>query len=219
MAAAACLTDRSHASDARTRYGVAWSAIAYHLCTADEAPTRQDLIRTGWQAIYREVREMRHMYGQADRDGTNPVASAPRYRTYWQPTSAEPEHGLVERIAVHQIVDTLAPLYRDAIVALAAHDDYQVAAESLGVSYVAFVRRVNVARKSLRALWYAPETPPPARGTDRRVGSRTTPDHCPAGHDMTGENAIRRPSSRTRRCRACERARDAAKYAARRAGS
>lgn len=130
MAAAACRADRSLASDAHTRYSVAWSAIAeaLTLATEDEPPTRADLVRVGWQAIYREVREMRVMFGFKDRDGTNGVATAPRYVQYWTVRHSDPEDGLIERIAVGQVLATLSEPYRDAVVALAVHGDYQAAA-------------------------------------------------------------------------------------------
>lgn len=224
----ACRQDRSLASDADTRYAAAWSAIAEHLCAAADPPTPHDLITVGWQAIYREVREMRHMFGHRDKDGTNEVASAQRYRQYWTFLPERPTEGIVERIAVGQILDTLTDAERAAVLALAVHDDYQAAADALGIGYTAMTVRMVNARKRFRARWYAPETAPPIKGTDRRVGSRTKPPatHCKGGkgpHEMTPENTYRRPNPKPGRrgervCKACEaersKARVAAKYAA-----
>lgn len=224
---AAVNNDRSRASDADTRYNTAWSAIAEHLCAAEEPPTWHDLFTTGWRAIYAEVREMREIYGFKDRDGTTETASAPRYVTYWWQPPHRPEDSLLERIAVHEILATIPDLYREAVVALAVHGDYQAAAESLSLKYTAFTARMSVARKQFRAAWYAPETPPPIKGTDRRIGSRNKPlaTHCKGGkgpHEMTPENTYRRPSPKPgkrgeRVCRACEAERSKARIAARHA--
>jgi DNA-directed RNA polymerase specialized sigma24 family protein len=224
---AAVNNDRSMACDADTRYNTAWSAIAEALCAAEEPPTWHDLFTIGWQAIYREVREMREVFGFKDRDGTTETASAPRYVQYWWQPPQRPEEGAIERIAVGQILATIPEIYRDAVVALAVHGDYQAAAESLGLKYTAFTVRMSVARKQFRAAWYAPETAPPIKGTDRRIGSRTTAlaTHCKGGkgpHEMTPENTYRRPSRKPghrgeRVCRACEAERSKARVAAKQA--
>lgn len=221
MAVAACRADRSLASDAHTRYDTAWSAIAeaLTLTSDDEPPTRTDLVRIGWQAIYTEVREMRVMFGFKDRDGTTGVATAPRYVQYWTVRAHDPEDGLIERMAVQQILPTLSGPYRDAVIALAVHDDYQLAAASLGITYTAFLGRIRTARRRLRTLWFAPETAPPVRGTDRRVAAygKTRSTHCQAGHEWTLQNTRWDTSHRgtghakVRRCRACEAARGKAR--------
>lgn len=220
LAAAACTYDRSMASDATTRYDIAWSAIAEALCMADEPPQWHDLFTVGWHAIYAEVREMRHLFGQRDKDGTNEVASSPRFRQYWTLPPAYPEDGLVERLAMPQILAVLTDTYRDAVVALAVHDDYQRAADALGISYGALTFRLSTARRTFRTHWYAPETAPPAKGTDRRVGSRTKPPrtHCGEGHELTRDNVYRRPNPKPgrrgeRACRACESERSRARWA------
>lgn len=223
MAAAACRADRSLASDAHTRYDVAWSAIATALAEADEPPTRAQLVRVGWQAIYNEVREMRHLFGQRDKDGTNEVASSPRFRQYWTQPPAYPEDGLIERLAVPQILTRLTDVERAAVIALAVHDDHQAAADALGIKYSTFTQRMTTARRRFRAHWYAPETAPPVKGTDRRVGSRTRelPKYCQRGkgpHEMTPENTYRRPNPKPGRrgervCRACESERNTARWA------
>lgn len=229
LAATACTYDRSMASDATTRYEIAWSAIAEALCTADEPPQWHDLFTIGWRAIYAEVREMRHLFGQRDKDGTNEVASSQRFRQYWTLPPVRPDEGIAERMAVPQVLAVLTETEREAVVALAVHDDYQAAADSLGLKYTAFTVRMSSARKRFRAHWYAPETAPPVKGTDRRVGSRTKPlsTHCQGGkgpHEMTPENTYRRPSPKPgkrgeRVCRACESERSKARWAAKQAAA
>ena len=224
MAVAACSADRSLASDARTRYDTAWSAIAEALTLADhdDPPARTDLVRTGWQAIYAEVREMRVMFGFKDRDGTTGVATAPRYVTYWTVRHHDPEDGFIERLAVRQILPTLPDVYRDAVIALAVHGTYQDAADALGIRYTAFVGRIRTARRRLHALWFAPETAPPFRGTDRRVAAygKTPATHCANNHEWTPDNTRFDSSwrgaghAKVRRCRACEAQRSQARRAA-----
>ncbi|MFD4258201.1 hypothetical protein ACFWR9_11360 [Streptomyces sp. NPDC058534] len=220
MAAAACRADRSLASDAHTRYDVAWSAIASALAEADEPPGRTELVRVGWQAIYNEVREMRHTFGHRDKDGTNEVASSPRFRQYWTLPPAYPEDGLIERLAVPQILARLTDAERAAVIALAVHDDFQAAADALGIKYGAMTARISMARRRFRAHWYAPETAPPTNGTDRRVGAygKQLRTHCRNGHELTGDNVYRRPNPKPGRrgervCRACESERSKARWA------
>lgn len=226
LAASACTYDRSMASDAATRYEVAWSAIAEALCTAEEAPDWHDLFTVGWRAIYAEVREMRHMFGHRDKDGTNEVASSPRFRQYWTLPPERPEEGIAERMAVPQILAVLRPTEREAVIALAVHDDYQRAADALGINYSTLTQRMTAARRRFRAHWYAPETAPPVKGTDRRVGSRaqTLRTHCRNDHELSGDNVYRRPNPKPgkrgeRVCRACEADRGKARWAAKQAAA
>ena len=222
LAVAACSYDRSMASDASTRYDVAWSAIAEALCSAAEPPQWHDLFTVGWRAIYAEVREMRHLFGQRDKDGTNEVASSQRFRQYWTLPPVQPDEGIAERLAVGQILATLKDHEREAVVALAVHGDYQAAADALGLKYSTLTQRMTTARKAFRAHWYAPETAPPIKVTDRRIGSRVKPlaTHCRGGkgpHEMTPENTYRRPNPKPghrgeRVCRACEAERSKARW-------
>lgn len=208
----ACAADRTLSADMTTRYDTAWSAIAEHLCSAETPPGWNDLVRIGWQAIYADVRAVNRMYGVDSTSRSGEVASAPRFVAYWLADRAQAvDVGLLERIAVHQILATLPEHQRQAVVALAVHDDYAAAADALGLKYATLTARLRFARQAFRTLWFAPDTAPPAKGTDRRVGSRAQSNHCPAGHEYTPENTIVRPSSRGRRCRACERIRDAAR--------
>ncbi|MFF7022978.1 hypothetical protein ACFY97_18495 [Streptomyces klenkii] len=223
MAKAAVVADRSLASNIHLRYDIAWSAIALALAEADEPPLPQALVRAGWQAIYADVRQGWKLYGVARDTGERTVGSSPRFAAYWRHTHEVPsEEGLIERIAVCQILDTLPVVYRDAVLALATHGTLHAAARALGISDVAMKGRITTAKRRFAARWYAPEAPPRLR-IDRRVGSYTAvlATHCAHGHEFTLENTRwdRGRRGRVRRCRACERIRSAERRAARQDGS
>jgi DNA-directed RNA polymerase specialized sigma24 family protein len=209
IARAAVRADRSLASDAHTRYDVAWSAIALALTEADHWPRREHLVRTGWQAIYDEVRQMRHTFGFAGKDGTRGVASSPRFREFWWHGTVQFEDQLVERLAVAPIIATLTDTERAAVIALAVHDDYLAAADALGLKMSTLTVRLSNARRRFCRRWFYPEAPPKVKGTDRRVEAHGKPPatHCGSGHEWTPENTRWRKSQSGRTCRACERAR------------
>lgn len=216
MTAAAMAADRSMAMDYTDRRDIAWSAIAEALCEAPHWPKRSTLIQAGWQAIYRAVREEYRQHGYADRDRYAGYATAPRYLKYWR-SGPVPSHEdrIVERIAAAQVLATLTPANRDAIIALAAHGDYQAAANSLGINLKAFNARIAAARRRLLARWHEGETPRKERRTDRRVEAHGRPlaTRCGRGHEWTPENTRTRQEWRSgrlrtsRECRACGRER------------
>ncbi|MFJ2202407.1 hypothetical protein [Streptomyces violaceusniger] len=221
LAKSACVADRTLSADMTTRYDLAWSAIAEHLCAADTQPGWNELVRVGWQAIYADVRAVNRMYGVDTTTRSGEVATAPRFVAYWLADRSDGmDVGLLEGIAVHQILPTLPEHQRQAVVALAVHDDYAAAADALGLKYVTLTARLRFARKAFRDLWFAPDTAPPAHGTDRRVGAygKAPATHCSAGHQWTPENtrwgkSRGAGSAKVRRCRACERNRSAARRA------
>ncbi|MEV8636555.1 hypothetical protein AB0395_33400 [Streptosporangium sp. NPDC051023] len=223
MTRAALVADRSMAADISDRRDAAWSAIAEHLCAAETPPTRAELIRVGWQAIYREIRDGYRHYGYADRRWDAGVASGPRFVAYWySPVQPSHEERIVERLAVGQVLARLTPTYRDAVAALATADDYVKAAELLGIGYKALVARVGTARKTVLRLWHEGETPRRVRRTDRRVGVHGVElaTHCPHGHEWTPENTqvryriLRGKRHRSRVCRACQHERSVRRAAA-----
>ena len=212
MARAAVRADRSMVSGAHTRYGIAWSAIALALVEAPHWPRRERLVQAGWQAIYADVRGMRHALGMASRPsepGSTPMAAGSRAQAYWYRPVVAFEDGLVERLAVGPVLATLTGPEREAVVALAVHDNYLEAAQALGISYKALTQRLSAARRRFYRRWYYPEAAPPVRGTDRRVEAhgRALATHCGAGHPWTPENTRPRVGQSGRNCRACERAR------------
>lgn len=201
MARAACAADRSLAGDMTTRYDTAWSAIATALCEAETWPRPETLIRAGWQAIYAEIRAMQHTYGYSEYVG----GFGPRAAAYWTRIPADHmDDKVIEPMAAWQILATLTEKELAAVTALAALGDYQAAADALGISYLAFHQRLTAARTRFRRRWYAPETPPPVRGMDKRIRSRTLTNRCPSDHEFTPENTWLSPTGRGgRRCRTC----------------
>lgn len=221
MTRAAVIADRSMASDVHDRKDTAWSAIAEHLVTCEEPPTRQELIRVGWQAIYRDTRKTFREHGRPDTAwGSDVYQSRPRFTQYWRELQVTPSHErrIVESIAVYQVLARLTPTYRDAVVALAAMEDYAKAAALLGISYQAFGFRIQTARKRILKLWHEGETPylSPHR-TDRRVGSHGAElaTHCGNGHEWTTDNTyirtriLRGKRHVSRVCKTCETERSA----------
>jgi hypothetical protein len=219
---AAVLADRTLTMDYSTRYNLAWSAIAWELCTATEAPTRGELVRAGWRAIANEVETIaRHRGRPHTPDPGRPEQHAPRFQIYWQDhlVTGSPEHRIVEDIAVDQVLTVLTGPYRAALEALALWDDYELAAHALGITDDAFKARISRARRRVLAAWHQGENPHHRRTTDRRVEARgkTPAACCGRGHEFTPENtAIQRKRVRgrihtSRACKRCMRDRKAAR--------
>lgn len=218
MTTAALRADRSLAMDYRDRRDIAWSAIVEHLYASDHYyPTREQLIRVGLQAIYRDITDNYRHRGYEGRVAASGYGSAPRFAAYWlglPQVTPSPEVRIVERVAAEQILPQLKPNESAAVHALAATGDYQAAAAALGISYMALLLRLGRARRRFLDLWHQHETPRRTQGHDRRVGSRSTPlaAACSHGHPWTPENTrwvSRRSrtagSAKERRCRACDR--------------
>lgn len=177
------------AADADERYAVAWHTIAEHLYTADQPPAAHDLIRAAWRAA--DAHTMRtgeeRGHGRARGEHYAGRTDMPRWHAYWETVTrhaASPEEPVVERLALAQIWPRLTLAHQQALTALAAHGDYQAAADAVGASRATFYARVRHARAAVLALWWEGETP--RRGwRDRRVQS-------PAGRRQSASTHIRR---------------------------
>src|SRR5690606_8654666 len=156
--------------DHRTRYEVAWSAIAEALYAASEPPTPSDLIYAAQRELGRHTRqEMRH-HGHHHRD---PGQTMRGYAAYWNPPAGDPlEDVVVNRTALWQIWPRLTDCERQVLLALATTGDYAAAADALAANPGTFRVNLRRARRRFLALWHEGETPPGAWGTDRRVGTR-----------------------------------------------
>lgn len=178
LARLAVHTAGAMASNWHERYDTAWSAIAEALYAAPHWPQRRELVRAGQLAIYAEVDETRQAYGFYRRktDGAvHGVASSPAFRTYWWDLcgarpSRSPERRVIEVASLYQILPLLAQAEREALVALAVHDDYTAAAAALGKSSTAFKTLVSRGRRRFLCWWHEGEQPSRPWGCDRRAG-------------------------------------------------
>ncbi|MER7126673.1 hypothetical protein [Micrococcus luteus] len=158
-----CSSGHWRGSDIEDRYNIAWCAIAEHLATTTDAPSRHDLVRAGTAALHRSVDVIRRDYGQ--RDNTR------AFTVYWldlaAPTSS-PDRAVVERTALTQIWPHLTERHRQVLTALAAYDDHALAAESLGMQPKVFSMWLSRARRQFLDLWHEGEEPSRPWGNDRR---------------------------------------------------
>jgi DNA-directed RNA polymerase specialized sigma24 family protein len=168
------------ATDWHERYDTAWSGIVEHLYAAIDPPTRQDLVSAGRLAIYAVVDGDRQAHGYYRRKNIGSAAgpcSSPAYRTYWLDwlTNVQHDHApaVAERVALPSILAALTQRQREALLALAAHEDYARAADAMGVRVSTLNSYVSAARGRFFALWHEGETPGP-RWVDRRVASHTS---------------------------------------------
>jgi hypothetical protein len=177
------------AGDREDLYSAAWHGIVEHLYTADTEPRRSELMEAGRQALARDVKDNMRHHG-ARRDGTN---NGLKYAMYWEwagRATPSPETGIVERLALEQILPTLTPGQLAALHALAATGDYAEAARLVG-SPTGLKSQLMHGRRRFRALWHEGEIPSKAWGCDRRAG--TTADEL-----SSGESAVSRMRRRAR---------------------
>jgi hypothetical protein len=165
--------------DFQERRELAWSAIAECLYASDEAPSRHELITAGQRAIGEQVRADCVTRGIASERG---YIVMPHFWRYWyqaRPTQG-PEERVVDRLALAQIWDELSSGHQQVLLALAAHDDHDRAARSLGLTRSAYRNRLSMARQAFYLLWHEGEQPSRIWARDYRGGkgvnseSRTT---------------------------------------------
>jgi len=182
------------------RYDLAWSGVVEYLFALEEdaAPYRSDLILAGRLALYAEITAERQCYGyyKAKTDGAlHGMASSPAFRTYWWDwvTARTPSHEtrIVDRMSVSAILPLLKPRHREALVALAVHDDYQQAADAMGIPQATFKSLISRGRKEFRQWWHEGETPSRPWGVDRRAGQQAGGPRRQGGSRATLE-ALRR---------------------------
>lgn len=158
------------AGDMEERYNAVWFAIVEALLTADEAPSRSDLLRAGTEASDALVRDEMRTHGRCTLNTGQPM---PRFHAYWNPSNApSPEPRVVERNALEQIWPQLQPRQQQALTALAATGDYEKAAAALGVATGTFTVLVSAGRRRFYTWWHEHEAPSRQWRTDRRVSSR-----------------------------------------------
>jgi DNA-directed RNA polymerase specialized sigma24 family protein len=199
------------AGDRDDLYAAAWHGIVEHLCEAQEAPSRRDLLEAGRRALATDVKaNMRH-HG-ARTDTSNNGLRFAQYWTWAGRSVPSPESSIVERLALAQILAALTPRQRESFTALAATGDYLEAARLLDIADQTFRSLIGRARGSFRDLWHEGEAPSKHWGTDRRVEKHgaTPRTHCGNGHELTDDNvrvsrSVKPGERGRRRCLQCER--------------
>ena len=189
--------------DTEERYQNAWHGVVVALFEATSWPHHFDLIGAGMDALSTAAADERRC-GIPDA-----TQQGPNFIKYWRVQNGRDSDGfsdhLVEVMSLPAILGTLTPGQYQAIVALAAHDNDNVAAaEALGISIAALKAQVSAARKRARAAWYGDETPPDHRkantcgsGHDRAKHGQQRPDgvwQC----NLCRRNAERRRRAKTR---------------------
>lgn len=165
----------SHAADYHDRHDAAWFAIVEHLYSSPDAPTERDLVHTGRTAVDDVTRDERRHHGTARYDSYAGTESGPNFLRFWwwQTKPAQScETRVVEQFTLAQIWPRLSATHREVLLALAVHDNYDLAAASLGKTYATFRVHVANARKQFLMLWHEGEAPSRVWGTDRRVARR-----------------------------------------------
>lgn len=158
------------AGDRDDLYAAAWHGIVEHLYSADEPPTRIALMEAGRIALHDDVRDSMRHHG-ARRDSSN---NGLKFAQYWEwagRTTPSPERGIVERLALEQILEALTPRQREAFAALAATGDYPEAALLLDIADQTYRSLLGRARGAFRGLWHEGELPSAHWGCDRRAGT------------------------------------------------
>jgi hypothetical protein len=187
------------ATDFDQRLEIAWHAIVEYIYASREPPAVREVIRVGWKAIEYDVSRTQRFYGLNAHDRY--AGTTAGYERYWwfaaQPAPG-PENGVTERVALSQIWPRLRPVHRDVLAALAAHGDYQLAAQSLGKTYKTFTFQISQARREFLALWHEHEAPSRPWGCDKRIS--------PADRHSITSRTIRSRRQRAHRVPADERA-------------
>lgn len=160
---------RTRGGDYRGRYEAAWSAVAEALCVAGESPSSADLIAIGWRAVADFAR------AEAHHDGIDPETwgRLRGFERYWEARrSPSPERKVVETTALWQIWPHLTERQRQALGALAAVDDYELAASAMAVEVATFRVMISTARRRFLTLWHEGEQPSRPWRVGRRIGHR-----------------------------------------------
>jgi hypothetical protein len=158
--------------DYRDRYDAAWHAIAELLYSSAQRPSGWDLKAAGMNAVsvlgQNEARHHGYDHQAQDR---------PHFQRYWALYRVTPSHEdrVVDRVALTQIWPTLTGTQRQALLALAVHEDHERAAAAIDRTPTTYRAHVKDGRARFRALWHEGETPSRmwGRSMGALVGQRT----------------------------------------------
>jgi hypothetical protein len=172
------------------RVEAAWSAIALALVESEDAPSRRELIFIGRDASADVIdSNMRHR--GVDKRSASFGETRVNFGRYWTRLPRTPlEDRVIDDLAMSQIWPRLRPELQEALIALATHNDYAIAARSMGLKYYTFCARVRRARTQFLRHWHEGETPSAVWGRDKLQGRDT------------GSTAVRVMAKRRRKAKA-----------------
>jgi DNA-directed RNA polymerase specialized sigma24 family protein len=192
----------SRAADYVERLEAAWFGVAEHLSAAASRPQSWDLIHAGRVAVDQMIDADLRQHGTRLRDPYEGPESARNYWRYWWDQAVPApscENRVVERQALRQIWPLLSARHREALAALAAYQDYQLAAASMGITTGTFQVHISRARRAFLAYWHEGEKPSRTWGTDRRRGNNRDPGERPARKRRPATRAVARRRGRPER--------------------
>lgn len=150
------------------RFDLSFSAMAELLYASSEPPTANDLFNAASMAVRRQTQSDRSAHGISNVDV---YADAPNFWRYWWEQARHtsgPENPVVDRTALWQIFQTLAPRFQRVLLALATHDDHDKAAAALGITRATYNGNLSDARRAFYGLWHEGEQPSQLWVADRR---------------------------------------------------
>lgn len=169
----AAATAWTTAGDYVDRFETAWHGAVECLYAAEHWIPRHALISAGQRAVLDMVNaDLRH-------HGLHRGERRAVFESYWVDWlhgTVSHETGVVDRVALWQVFGQLPPRQREALLALAAHDDYERAADAIGMSRSLLQVTLSNARRRFLALWLEGETP-----AKRRYHYNRRPTSKPGG--------------------------------------
>jgi DNA-binding CsgD family transcriptional regulator len=161
------------AGDTRARLDTAIYGVVELLYSSEAAPNVFDLTNAAWRACDDEVTaDLRVRGHQRAERGGGLMKHHLVYWLDWNRHGTSPEGRIVEHSALRQILPLLTARQREAVHLLAMLEDYQAAAEAMGITVATFNVTIANARKRFLAYWHEGEAPSRTWGTDRRVQKR-----------------------------------------------
>lgn len=156
----------------RERHDAGRHAVIEALYEAEEDPGRPAL----YYAAVHAIDKARHRELSANGYSTVTHRTMRNHAAFWAGIRRPPdwlEESVIEPIALRQILAVLPSYQRLALRVLADAEDYDVAAETLGITRHTLKTEIYHARKTFKKHWYAPDLPP-----RRYSGWATTRGHA-----------------------------------------
>jgi hypothetical protein len=150
------------------RLEAAWGGVVEHILAAPERPSGDEVIRAGWTAIRAHCDSQARFRGARTTEHRQRAGGFPAYWFDGDVLAGSIEERVTERVALAQIWPRMREADRQLLEALAEHDDYGLAAASLGIPRPNYATKTGRARARFRQLWHEGETPSRPWGADRR---------------------------------------------------